>query len=169
MKRLGVTVLILAAVSVMARGPEDEPAEDIRTVRTKKGHLRAEAKTTLPAVTQLTQGVRVRVLEQQGDFVFVKEVDGPAQGWIDPGQLTPFDLFIERSDPQVQKRLREGDVTVAARSFSLEVEKALREPPEIQEGYARLDALADDPRFEPDIEALERFRREGQLATLEEG
>lgn len=172
MKRLGVAVLILTAVSVAARAPEGEPKPEVLTVETRTGHLREEASFVSRRVTTLPVGERLRVLDRQGDFYFVEASEGPAKGWIYRGQVTRIELVLKRSDPEVRKRLKRGDRSVAARSFAQEVESFLRHSrAPTPEGYARLDEIAEDPRFDPDVaaERIARFREEGGLTLLEEG
>ncbi len=171
MKRLVVAAFIVSSIPVAARAPVDEAETTIRTVETNEGHLREGPGYVYPLATTVPLGQRLRVLEQESDFLRVEALE-PAQatGWINIYEVTEMEIVLERSDKALKRRLKRGETSLAARSFSPEIERYLRRGKKhYEDGYARLDSLADDPRFDPDMVAVARFRQDGGLRPLGEG
>ena len=165
-KRLAICDVMLAvglfrAVCAVAAGGE------IKTVETRIGHIRQGPGYEFPVVSTVPCGHSFEILARDDEWHRVAIPESPRTGWVTESQLTRRELILVPPDRATRKRLRSGELRVAARSFQAAVEQRLRtKQPNLERHFAWLDAHAEDPEFRPEAAALAEFRRAGGLAPL---
>ncbi len=170
--KLALAVALVAGWVFLASGkPGKKAGPMLKTVVNHRGHVRQEPKFLSPVRFHAAHTDRLEVLEVGEAWSRVRRPGSEESGWIHRSALRTREIALEPLKKQVRNRIKKGDMALAGRGFRTEVEDAYRKKHgELAAAYAWLDEHAGaDSELVPAVEAIARFRAEGDLRPLNGG
>ena len=133
------------------------------SVQVKEGQVRSTPSFLGAIVARLSYGDRVEVIQDQGDWM--KVAGRGSQGWIHASALTTKRIVLKAGVGDVQTSATGGEIALAGKGFSEEVEKQYRKLNRNLD-YAWVDRMEG---FQVTPEQMRAFLKEGGVVPAEGG
>ena len=159
-KVIGLTLFII--FSFILSGSAAPPKT--MSVQVKEGQLRSTPSFLGTLITNLAYGVRVEIIQEQGDWRKVGIRGGP-QGWMHASALTTKTIILKAGAGNVQTSATSSEVALAGKGFSEEVEQQYKRNNRSLD-YAWVDRME---RFQVTPEQMQAFLKQGSVVPAEGG
>jgi SH3-like domain-containing protein len=140
-----------------------EPQKSM-SVQVKEGQLRNTPSFLGTIIAKLSYGDRVEIIQDQGNWKKAT-IRGGAQGWIHTSALTTKSIVLKAGAGNVQTSATSGEVALAGKGFSEEVEKQYKKL-NSKLDYAWVDRME---RFQVTPEQMQTFLKQGSVVPAEGG
>jgi SH3-like domain-containing protein len=155
-------VLIFSCLLFAASGPAEAPNK--MSVQIKEGHVRSSPSFLGTIVARMTYGDRVDVIKDEGAWKKVA-LRGGVEGWMHSSALTTKNIILRAGAQNVQTSATGGEIALAGKGFSEEVEKKYRSLNRNLD-YAWVDRME---KFQVSPDQMRAFLKEGEIAPEKGG